>query len=499
MKKGMIWLLAAVMLCTGVCGCVPALAGAPITDYTLEDKWGLQMQGSGFKGHAAFTVEGDAAFGMDESLWHTLKALLSGMTVEVTSMPRSGNRDTEVTVLAGGTQVGFVKVLTDGQNTVVRSDILGEDEYDYQYGAQFDLLRLFAKEESRWPDLKNTLMRLMTADKAWKQEAEPAFSVYTSHLALWMQEYMDVSSQSVQDGYQTRMSCLIPAERVKVQIKRMLSMLYRDEEMLRLLGQVLTKEEQQAYLNPGNQEIFFIMLDLLPMEGDVKIERLYDEKGTALLDEITLPFADVSPWMQLVLRVTYNQAVTTQQMLLSYRDGRHTDVTLRKPDEGTLTGSLRMDLEADENGQRRVRAFQFNFAHDAGEETYDLDQDKCEHLSDLTVLIKPMEEDTTGLRETTLSVRKTMTSKSSRRAATYITVDAALTDQESGSVLALQFACNTASPWTPDMIAGLETEAIVLDDMSGEEVRGLAETLTMNVEGWFTRLLMEQMAMPEEE
>lgn len=495
MKKGIAFYLVVCMIFS----CVSALAAAPITDYSLKEKWDLQMQGSGFKGTVTFTAEGDTAFGMEEGLWQMLKMLLPGVQVNIESMPRSNNRDTQVTILRGDDTVGSIKMLTDGVQNVIRSDILGEDEYYYQYSEQFDLLRFMAGDTDKWPDLKNALLRIVTADDAWKEQAAPLFSVYTSRLALWMQEYMDVKSESTENGYQTRMHCLIPAEDVKVQIKRTLSLLYQDEEMLSLLRQVLSRQEQDTYLNRSNQEIFFIMLDLLPMEGDVEIERVYDEKGSALLDSVMLPFASVSPVESVAMKVSYENGVKVSAFTCMYRDGRSAQLSLRETEDGTLTGQVRMDLAEEEGKDRQVRAFTFNYAWDAGEETYDLDLDKCEHLSDLSVLIKPTEEDTTGIRETTLSVRMSMTSKSSRRAATYITVDAALTDQETGSVLGMILACNTASPWTPDTIAALNADVTVLDDMQDEEMLELSQTLTMNVEGWFGNLLMSHLPLTQEE
>ena len=489
MKKILAFVLALCLLfsCT-------ALASAPITDYTLMEKWDLQMQGSGFKGHLSFNADGENAFGMDASLWQLLKNLLPALSAEVNSMPRSGNRDTRVQLLWNGEKTGHATVLTDGVSTLVKSDILGEDEYAYQFGKTFDLLGLFAENDSKWPDLKNTLLRILGASDEWKEKAAPLFGAYTSRLALWMQEYMDVSGESTENGYETHMSCLIPAEDVKVQMKRMLSMLYQDGDMLDLLSQVLTGAEMNAYLNRANQDIFFIMLDLLPMDGDVEIQRVYDEQGVALLDKITLPFADVSPYAQLSLTVTNQDNITTRSFKLICRDGRTTDVALKQMDEGTVTGSVRMDIAA-EDGTVGVRAFTFNCAWDKGEETYDLENDKCQHLSDLSVLIKPTEEDTTGLKETTLSVRINVESKSSRRAATYITVDAALTDQETGSVLGMLFTCNTASPWTPEMISTWQGDVTKLDDMQEDELEDLGTLLRMNVEGYFSRLLMQ--AVPE--
>ncbi|MBR6525038.1 MAG: hypothetical protein IKT57_03625 [Clostridia bacterium] len=481
--------------------CGGALASAPITDYTLEDKWELQMQGSGFKGQVSFAVEGDYAFGMDESLWQTLRMLLPAVTLDIRSMPRSENRDTQVQVLIRDEESAYMKVLTDGQQYVLRSNLLGEDEYNYAFDKQFDPSRLFTQgDEGKWPDLNKTLLRILTADEGWKEKAEPMFSVYTSRIALWMQEYMQVNGLENEDGYQTYMGCSIPAEDVKVFIKRMLAGLFEDEEMLSLLREVLTKDEQAAYLDKGNQEIFFIMLDLLPMEGDVEIQRVYDEKGTLILDTITLPFAENSSLSLLNITVQQVENLPTTTVSGSYRDGRSFEVNLRRVDEDTWTGSVRMDVAADEEKQlpAGVRAFVFNCAYDAGEETYDLENDLCQHLSDLSVLIKPAAEDTTGIRETTLSVRMDKTSKSSRRAATYITVDAALTDQESGSVLAMNVKCNTASPWTPDLIAGLETAPIRLDEMPLDEQQELGQMISVNADGWFRAQLMKLMSALEE-
>ena len=497
MKK----MVALLMVCCMLLGSVQALASAPITDYTLEDKWELQMQGSGFKGQVTFQVEGDHAFGMDESLWHTLRMLLPCVTLDVRSMPRNENRDTEMQLLIQDEASASLKLLTDGSRYVLRSSMLGEDEYNYAFDRQFDLSRLFTQgEEGKWPDLKKTLLRIMTADDAWKEKAEPLFSVYTSRVALWMQEYMQVNGVATEDTYQTHMGCKIPAEDVKVFIKRMLSGLYGDEDMLALLREVLTGDEQAAYLSRSNQEIFFIMLDLLPMEGDVEIQRVYAETGELLLDTVTLPFAENSSLSVLNVTVQKVEDLPTTTVTGSYRDGRSFEVNLRRVDEGALSGSVRMDIAADEEKQipAGVRAFAFNCAYDEGEETYDLEQDLCQHLSDFSVLIKPAAEDTTHIRETTLSVRVEKSSKSSRRAATHITVDMALTDQETGSVLGMNVKCNTASPWTPELIADLQNAPIALDEMPLSEQQELGQILSANADAWFRAQLMKLMSVPEE-
>ena len=95
-----------------------------------------------------------------------------------------------------------------------------------------------------------------------------------------------------------------------------------------------------------------------------------------------LPFASVSPVESVAMKVSYENGVKVSAFTCMYRDGRSAQLSLRETEDGTLTGQVRMDLAEEEGKEQQVRAFTFNYAWDAGEETYDLDLDKCEHLSD---------------------------------------------------------------------------------------------------------------------
>lgn len=504
MKKSIACLLTLclLLLCTA-----PALAATPITDYTLEEKWDLQMQGSGFKGTVTFGLEGDAAFGAEPMTWEALKTLLPGMTVELSSAPRDEQRETKAVILNNGQEAGHVHVLTDGVQYALESNLINENTVYYAFPANFDFSFLWQKADEKWPSVWPMLFAMTHASQDWQQRAEALATPYMTKLAVWMQSYMDVTAETQESQSVTRMYCEIPAADVKTQMKQMMVDLYRDDALLSLLREVFSAREAAAYLDGSMQDTFFTMLDLLQLDGAVVIDRLYDAQGNALLDSITLPFAQTNPVKTLTIAITPDgegQALTLSGVM---QDDRAFQVVANAQADGVVTGNVKMDVltkalassenaEAAENTEAalQIRAFDFHLISEDTEETYDLESDLCARQQEYTLVLNANDLDTTGMHDLSLSVRSEMTSKSSRRAATYIDSSISLTDQTQGSTLTMTVKCNTASPWTPMTIAELSQQPMQLGTMEESTLNTLKNQWQTRFESWLTQLIMGSFA-----
>ena len=478
MKKTLACLMCVCMLCV-LAG--SALAAAPITDYTLEEKLQLQLVKSGFRGEVALSLDGDGAFGITGDSWALWKAALEGMTLSVESTPSGDDRETGLTLKKGDAVLGSATLLSNGAGYAVQSDLINKNNVWYAFGKQFDLLGL-AETDEEWPSPWHMLLAVYGADDAWKERALEAYAPYQTKLAVWMQSYLTVAQGGEGDDYVTRMSGEIPVSEVVPQIKQLLVDLYRDDAMLSLLREVFSARESAAYLNPAMETTYFAMLDQLSWTGSVGIDRRYDAAGTVIMDRVTLPFGENDRLQSLTV------ATGSAGLEVSFvtGDGRSSALTAVPGAENAWTGHVTAELparQADftvgggaEKAESPVLSCDFTYSVDDTDEDYDLSQDLCSKVYARTLVLKPDGNNTADTGALSLTWRCEMTSKSARRAATHLSGEVTCTDQTAGGSVTLTFTGATAQPWTPQTISGLGQTPMQLDGLNEGALKTLTES-----------------------
>ena len=129
---------------------------ATVMDYTLEEKLEQQLISSGLTGTVSFTAEGNGFYGMDDTAWNAVRALLPRLSLDITSTVRSAkqeDRETIVTVKNNSAVCGEINILTDGMQTAFSSSMLQPGTW-YTVENSADLTAFFwTPAEGQWPDI----------------------------------------------------------------------------------------------------------------------------------------------------------------------------------------------------------------------------------------------------------------------------------------------------------------------------------------------------------
>lgn len=491
-------------MCTAVLAMT--LAGgalAAATDYTLEEKLEKQVASSGLRGTVSFTADGDGFLGIDDAAWLLVRGILPQATVDLTSTVVSDSRpdrETQMTVNRNGAAAGQADVLQDGETVVFSGDMIGNGTW-YAAGQNADPARILFSDGGEWPGIGHMLYELAVADEGWKARASGAASNYMVKLGLWISSSQKITIQT-EDG-ETRVTHKweISGNELKAEMKQLMVDLYSDEEMLGLLAEVFTPEESAAYLHPGMMNVFFSILDGIDIDSDVVIERVYDGHGTCLSESVTLPFGTNTRLAYVTISTKGVDTEKEYAVTGAYRD--RDDAAALYPfmialipmgTEGIYTGSFSVeyplpaekeftvDEQTPETGKLEA---EFALGFDAGEETYNASDDLCVRERSLTLTVRPMPGDTSGLHTLSLAMDLVLSSKSRRSAATGVVLSATVTDQDLGGYIGMEASFRTASKWTPTLIGDLTETPVRVDTMSAADLESLRASWAANLAAWF--------------
>ena len=163
--------------------------------------------------------------------------------------------------------------------------------------------------------------------------------------------------------------------------------------------------------------------------------------------------------------------------------------------EGIYSGSVsigypirRSDEFTVDEQQPVSGSFEAEFAMgiDLGEETYSAAEDLCQRERSLTLTLRPMNSDTSGLHTLSLSVNLLLFSNSRRAAATTIQASVTMTDQDLGGYIGLEATFKTASKWTPTLISDLKVTPVRIDMMPESQLALTRAEWLSNLVNWLT-------------
>ena len=477
---------------------------ATVMDYTLEEKLEQQLISSGLTGTVSFTAEGTGFFGMDDTAWNMVRTLLPRLSFDITSTVRSAkqeDRETIVTVKNNSAVCGEINILTDGMQTAFSSSMLQPEAwYSVENGA--DLTSFFwTPAEGQWPEIWHMLYEIASADSDWQDRMKEHSENYLTKLGIWFQNYQEITMAGEGEEDRIILHCEIPGQDLKTEMKMLMVDLSADEAMLALLTEIFTPEEAAAYLHPSMLNTFFAMLDNIDIEGSVVVDRSYDRSGVNLTDRITLPFTESYPVSYLTVGISTEEEGAEYELSGAFRipgdeDGKLYPFLISMipvGSESAFSGSLSIayplpddefEVETDNDGTGYVEC-EFVLGLIDGEEIYIATEDQCRRERGLTLTLRPITGDTSGIHTLSLSASLVMVSKSSRKAATNIQASLTVTDQDTESVLGLEANLKTAAKWTPTLISDLNTTLIRLDAMTAEQRQTVFSQWQNNLAVWF--------------
>lgn len=273
------------MLCIALAAsCVPALA--EIT-YSLPEKWQRQVDfGNGVKGTAALNVSGEAE-------WAKLLAPLNGKPIEIRAIQADERFQYRIYAEDGENMVGLTQLYGDGEAVYLKSDLLPDMLLTLATGG--DVLDSLTNQEGKNnPALYSAMGNILGVPQtSWEGKWQPALSAYETAVEMWMEGY--ASAPSVKRDEAGNATVLvrydIPAQAVKEQIKALWRNVLQDPVLLPLLKAQMTEKQQAAYLDPNWQYYYDQVIDGLPLDGSVVMEREMTPKGEAIRMDMTLPLS----------------------------------------------------------------------------------------------------------------------------------------------------------------------------------------------------------------
>lgn len=480
MKKVLIVLLCLMLT-------LPMLAQAKTFSYTIPELIVRQLDAqSSLRVQWTAAVSGDAPAFADAQTWELLKTMLADIKLNSTyfkskSQATSGHEQVKAELLKGEETLSTL-ILTGKENLwLLESDLLPGKVYSLSRDMQTAYLNLSQPESGEWPSIWRTFMLVNEADDEASRQLDAALADHIAALNSWLQGYTKVEmSPDEQGNVQLRQVIRVPAEDVKVQIKKTLSGIYADDALLALLRTLLPTADAQAYLESGMLPLFNQAIDSAALEGEIIITRAYDGEGTLASEEITLPFVDGTGLREVVISQGAESGIgitlsngNRYALTVSGENGvYHGEISIT-PAEGagfaalyTLTLSLGVEQYIEENTSR-----------------------ERDQQLEAALLLSPKEEGLFNAQSLTASVHL-MAGASSTKAAY---VDAALTwrDLVLGSQISLHAAANTSAGLRQsDVDVALATQADTLPRADREELYAdVMQQLQTALSGIVNRLL----------
>lgn len=294
-------------------------------------------------------------------------------------------------------------------------------------------------------------------DEEWLSELAEKGESYRLQMEMWMAEYAQVS-ETVVDGVMT-ITYAIPAEAVKGEIQTLFAQLMEDEDMLALLGQLLTQEQIQRYLDPQWAAQYLTLLENIQLSGEVIIQRGQSVKGEPASTSVSLPL----PGTLATLGDRLNLTMGSGHWEVSVQKGEDALSILWNTQIDRRTGRLNI-----KKGEvQAAAAFEFSFQERqwrSGEE----DKDYESRRWTLTLTnSKAGEADYLAFEPLTLTYEDTFKSGTANLSPTY--VEAKLTAAYGQGIDTLVFTGKSAAPWAMENTAQALTGARDLSAMTAAE------------------------------
>ena len=485
-----------------------AAADVAVSESTQLDKLQGQWKSSGFRGTLTGEVTGSGSSLLGGDAWKTLSGLLQNWSVSLThtvAEPKVWSGDeTIVTLLdAGGSEAARVNILSDASHILyVQSALLGDDGQYYAFDSGFDWSSLLMYGENGWPSLLHVLMEIDGATQTWKEKAAPYFEQFSLALTRDLQSYVTTSTEQDASGvYLTTAVYEIPVSAMMQETKGLLAKFYTTPELLALLEEVLTVEEQAAYLQTDMLLPFFQMLDRVKLDGTIQVRRQYNTTtGETLFDSMTLPFPETVPVKALTVSHVpnaedgelweCNASLDAQALGIALNQDLTVELTAQNTEEAVWTGSLLVMLPASEDPEALIREDQtlfscsYNLNAPAPKDTNDVYANLYERRYEATLVVKP--DELTALPAFSLGGTAVIYSKrATQDSVCYLDADIALTDLEQESAVSLKFSGKTVGRWTPTMLTDALGSAVRIDMMTAQSrlalLGQLAGALTDNL------------------
>ncbi len=328
--------------------CLPAVFADEV-DVDLSRRFNAQFitGGAGVRGKATITASGTADW-----LDFVLPFTAADLQIRAIGLPQGGQSDAIddddawqvqlYTQDGSGNKKGTTWLHSAGKDVCLTSELLPDitlklpsqgvhllydlarkDVSSILFG--FDLFGLKDRTENGRPAVYENITDIIGVDdETWTNDWASVLQKYELDMDLWLTGYAQTTSAMDEKGLLTMTTVYnIPADAVKEQAKHLVGQMIFDNDLQNLLVPLVTPEERSIYLNPNLVYFYEAIIDALPLNGYLTLQRNVNARGEVLGTEVSLPLpplpetltAPVNEWLAQMLKVPYRDALAGLQRI----------------------------------------------------------------------------------------------------------------------------------------------------------------------------------------
>ena len=504
MRKQWIALLLCVCLLSVSCS---SLADVVVRESTQLDKLKGHWMNSSFQGTLKGSATQDGPDFIDPVLWSVFRAYLQDYTVSFThtnqnSTAELGSEDV-LTLSNSSGDVSIQNILVEDHNGIryVRSPLLDDQGMYYAFDPSNDAVSLLtdAVNDSAWPSLAHVVYAIATADEDWQKRAQASYNQFSIKVTGWLQNYArTVTEADTQGRFVMTNEYEIPANALLQEAKALLVDLFVDQELLSLLREILTVDEQAAYLQKDMLWTFLSMIDRVKLNGDISVRRQFSaENGDVIFESMRLPFAETFPLKEATVAHTVQEDSDLWQVRAELAkepyQGALIDLSAQSMGSGIWVGEVRWTPAQDKDSVEEPKplTFAYNLEWAEPEDVNDTYEQRFERNYKGTLVVKA--DESLNLPVMSLSFTSQIYSKlATLTAPTYLDTVVEWMDLESGAGVTLSFSGKTSTRRTPIYMNEAIASALRLDMLSAESRASLLGGFLHNLPARFLQLVGAQ-------
>lgn len=301
-------------LCLLLCLLLVCAAALAAEEYTMPDKMSRQVaSGSGVKGAMTLAVAGG-------SEWLDLLLPFTGSNLQLRYIVKDGQFQGQLYALDDQEQQrALTQAYGDETHLYLRSELLPGKVLYVPFGAE--LMDVLFSEEGSNPTMYSVVRKLLSIPaEIWESDWLPVLAPYESALEQWLTDYASEPSIAPSTSGSSNMTLrhVIPAEALKACMKDLMRQFLQDGKLMDLVNPLLTDAQKALYMNPALGYFYDAVIDSLPLEAELTMERTLSARGDMLSTVLVMPLPqNANGWTNLSCEIT----------------GRNTSLTLEGPEQ----------------------------------------------------------------------------------------------------------------------------------------------------------------------
>ena len=500
------WIALLLCLCL-LCASCASLADVAVRESTQLDKLKGHWMNSSFQGELKGSATQNGPAFIDPVLWSVIRAYLQEYSVSFSHTNQNSTAalgsENVLTLTNSSGSVSIQNILAEDHNGIryIRSPLLDDQGMYYAFGPSSDAVSLLtdALNDSAWPALAHVVYAIASAGEDWQKRAQPSYSQFSIKVTGWLQNYgKTVTEADTQGRFVMTNDYVIPASALLQEAKALLVDLFVDQDLMSLLREILTVDEQAAYLQKDMLWSFLSMIDRVKLNGDITVRRQFSaENGDVIFESMRLPFAETSALKEMTIAHSVQEDGSLWQIRAELAKapyaGAVIDLSAQSMGSGIWVGELKWTPapEKDAVTEPRPLTFAYNLEWAEPEDVNDTYEQRYERNYKGTLVVKA--DESLGLPVMSLSFTNRIYSKlATLTSPTYLDAVLEWADLESGAGATLTFSGKTSARRTPVYLNEAIASALRLDMLDAESRSSLLGGFLHNLPARFLQLVGAQ-------